>query len=234
MPGRGAGAAAATSTPARSASRSSISATATAIRDFPDEQIAAVIALAGDIVKRRSIPAEFVLAHSDTAPARKSDPGEKFPWEALHRAGIGHYVPPSPRRGGRFFGLGDAGQPVEAYQALLSAYGYEVRRTDGSTRRRASRRSPSSATSGRNASTASPTRRPSRRCTGSCGRCRARPSGGRRPQPMPARKGSGMATESGCRTPVSGDRRHAPRRGSRPRLRTVVCEFRLKSPTIPR
>nr|WP_255617044.1 N-acetylmuramoyl-L-alanine amidase [Aurantimonas sp. VKM B-3413] len=99
--------------------------------DFPDEQIAAVIALAGDIVKRRSIPAEFVLAHSDIAPARKSDPGEKFPWDALHRAGIGHYVTPSPRRGGRYFGLGDAGQPVEAYQALLAAYGYEVPQDGG-------------------------------------------------------------------------------------------------------
>ncbi|MEX6505805.1 N-acetylmuramoyl-L-alanine amidase [Jiella sp. M17.18] len=94
--------------------------------DFPEEQVEAVIALCADIVARNRIPAEFVLAHSDIAPARKIDPGEKFPWGRLAAAGIGHYVEPSPRRGGRFFGPGDRGEPVAAWQGLLAAYGYDV------------------------------------------------------------------------------------------------------------
>ncbi|MEC5290052.1 N-acetylmuramoyl-L-alanine amidase [Aurantimonas sp. C2-6-R+9] len=94
--------------------------------DFPAAQIASVIELCRECVGRWPIPPEFVLAHSDIAPARKSDPGEKFPWDQLFFAGIGHFVVPAPLRGGRFFGRGDRGGPVSAYQSLLAAYGYAV------------------------------------------------------------------------------------------------------------
>lgn len=92
---------------------------------YPEAQIAAVTRLARDIVVRRAIPSPRVLAHSDVAPARKEDPGEGFPWERLARAGVGHWVPPAPMRDGRFFAVGDTGQPVEALQAMLALYGYE-------------------------------------------------------------------------------------------------------------
>ncbi|MFG1420638.1 N-acetylmuramoyl-L-alanine amidase [Xanthobacter sp. VTT E-85238] len=94
--------------------------------DFPDAQITAVAALVVDIVARHAIRADRVLAHSDVAPARKQDPGEKFPWEFLHHAGGGHFVHEAPRGGGRFFMLGDAGQPVAALQAMLALYGYGI------------------------------------------------------------------------------------------------------------
>ncbi|AJD41833.1 N-acetylmuramoyl-L-alanine amidase [Rhizobium sp. SEMIA 4085] len=92
--------------------------------DFPEEQIAAVIELCRDCGKRWSIAPERVLAHSDVAPIRKVDPGEKFPWAKLHHAGVGHWVEPAPITGGRFFQRGDCGQPVEALQSMLSLYGY--------------------------------------------------------------------------------------------------------------
>ncbi len=92
---------------------------------YPDAQIAAVIALCRDILARRKIPPQRVLAHSDVAPERKEDPGEVFPWDKLADAGIGHHVPPAPIRDGRFFAQGDQGQPVEALQAMLALYGYE-------------------------------------------------------------------------------------------------------------
>ena len=56
---------------------------------FTDEQIGALIDLSRDILSRHPIPKERVLGHSDVAPARKSDPGELFPWEALADHGIG-------------------------------------------------------------------------------------------------------------------------------------------------
>ena len=94
--------------------------------DFPVAQIEAVVALCRDILGRHRIAAERVLAHSDVAPVRKIDPGEKFPWPELAAAGIGHWVEPAPIRGGRFFGQGDSGAPVEALQAMLALYGYDI------------------------------------------------------------------------------------------------------------
>jgi N-acetylmuramoyl-L-alanine amidase len=96
---------------------------------FGDEQIESVIALAKDIATRWRIAPERVLAHSDVAPGRKQDPGERFPWERLHRAGVGHWVPPAPIRDGRFFSRGDRGMPIEALQAMLAMYGYGLRIT---------------------------------------------------------------------------------------------------------
>jgi N-acetylmuramoyl-L-alanine amidase len=94
--------------------------------DFPAAQIEAVVALCRDVTARRRIVPERVLAHSDIAPVRKVDPGEKFPWEVLAAHGVGHYVEPMPVSDGRFFQRGDGGPPVEALQAMLALYGYDV------------------------------------------------------------------------------------------------------------
>jgi N-acetylmuramoyl-L-alanine amidase len=93
--------------------------------DFPPEQIDAVIRLCRGIIRRHKIIPERVLAHSDIAPGRKVDPGEKFPWAQLAGKGVGNFVEPSPMAGGRFLSPGDEGQPVEALQAMLAMYGYE-------------------------------------------------------------------------------------------------------------
>lgn len=58
-------------------------------RAFPNEQIMAVIDLCRDIMPRHDIDPEYVLGHSDIAPARKSDPGELFPWARLAQEGVG-------------------------------------------------------------------------------------------------------------------------------------------------
>lgn len=93
---------------------------------FPAAQIDAVIALCRSICERYNIAPANVLAHSDIAPSRKIDPGQNFPWQTLFEAGIGHWVEPSEIRGGRFFAMGDHGQPIEALQSMLAMYGYEI------------------------------------------------------------------------------------------------------------
>ena len=60
-----------------------------ALPDFPEAQIAAVIALSREIIDRHGISPVNVVGHSDIAPGRKIDPGEKFPWERLAREGVG-------------------------------------------------------------------------------------------------------------------------------------------------
>jgi N-acetylmuramoyl-L-alanine amidase len=93
--------------------------------DFPEAQMRAVIALSQDIISRRAIPAARVLAHSDVAPTRKVDPGEKFDWPGLAGAGIGHWVPPAPLDDGDP-GLDEDGSTIAEAQSLLAAYGYGV------------------------------------------------------------------------------------------------------------
>jgi N-acetylmuramoyl-L-alanine amidase len=95
--------------------------------DFAAPQVNAVIALGLDIVGRHAIPAGRVLAHSDIAPLRKIDPGEKFPWDRLAAAGLGRWVPPSPvRPSAPALGPGDAGAAVMAAQQALAAIGYDL------------------------------------------------------------------------------------------------------------
>jgi N-acetylmuramoyl-L-alanine amidase len=98
-------------------------------RDFPSRQITELIVLLRDIVARHAIRADRVLGHSDVAPARKDDPGERFPWRRLAGAGVGLWVPPAPIEPGPALGPGDEGEPVRALQAMLAAYGYGVAST---------------------------------------------------------------------------------------------------------
>jgi N-acetylmuramoyl-L-alanine amidase len=93
---------------------------------FPERQIEATIGLARDICARWAIPPERVLAHSDTAPARKRDPGEAFPWARLWRSGVGHWTKPAPLAGAPLFAHEEEGPPVRALQAMLALYGYGV------------------------------------------------------------------------------------------------------------
>lgn len=98
--------------------------------DFPEAQMQAVEALCRDIVTRRGIRPERVLAHSDVAPVRKKDPGEKFDWARLAGAGIGHWVEPEPiARSDRGIGMGYGGALVAEVQSMLARYGYDVEAT---------------------------------------------------------------------------------------------------------
>jgi N-acetylmuramoyl-L-alanine amidase len=106
--------------------------------DFPKRQIAAVTALCRSIFTRHQIPPDRVLAHSDVAPARKQDPGEKFPWKVLADSGIGLWVNPAPvTQTGPIYVLGETNPAIEEIQRLLLRYGYGVTPTgylDGTTR----------------------------------------------------------------------------------------------------
>ena len=95
--------------------------------DFPRRQIAAVTALCRSIMTRHRIPAWRVLGHSDVAPARKQDPGEKFPWRLLSESGIGLWVNPAPiTEGGAVFVLGESAPAIREIQELLGRYGYDI------------------------------------------------------------------------------------------------------------
>ncbi|HEN3607947.1 TPA: N-acetylmuramoyl-L-alanine amidase [Yersinia enterocolitica] len=56
---------------------------------YNESQIELIERLTKDIVERYNIDPANVVAHSDIAPLRKSDPGPLFPWKRLAEQGIG-------------------------------------------------------------------------------------------------------------------------------------------------
>ncbi|MFC0138719.1 N-acetylmuramoyl-L-alanine amidase [Erwinia mallotivora] len=98
---------------------------------FNPQQIAAVAALAKDIIHRYQITPDNVLGHSDIAPLRKQDPGRLFPWKLLAAMGIGAWPDKAVVNG--YLAGRAPGQPVEVkqLQALLKQYGYDQIPQDG-------------------------------------------------------------------------------------------------------
>ena len=58
---------------------------------FSKKQINSIIRLSKYLVKKYRINPKNVLGHSDIAPDRKKDPGEKFPWKYLSKKKIGFW-----------------------------------------------------------------------------------------------------------------------------------------------
>ena len=52
-------------------------------RTFKIKQISSLKKLLNSLVKKYKIKKNCILGHSDIAPKRKKDPGEKFPWKKL-------------------------------------------------------------------------------------------------------------------------------------------------------
>ena len=97
-------------------------------RDFPPAQIDAVITLCRGILGRHPIPARNVVAHSDVAPDRKQDPGERFPWATLAEAGIGLWPGSAPEEALALtpLSIGDEGSGVVGLRAVLRRIGYRM------------------------------------------------------------------------------------------------------------
>jgi N-acetylmuramoyl-L-alanine amidase len=92
--------------------------------DFPDAQVEALIGLLDAVRARWTIPNARILGHSDVAPERKIDPGEKFPWRRLALDGHGLWVEAAAAPGAPL-AVGDEGAGVFALQAGLTRLGYD-------------------------------------------------------------------------------------------------------------
>ena len=93
-------------------------------RDFPVLQMAAVCDLCLSILSRHPIPPRNVVAHSDVAPDRKEDPGERFGWEDLARNGVGLWPLRVPDLG--VGGLVRDALALRPVRGALNAIGYRV------------------------------------------------------------------------------------------------------------
>ncbi len=97
--------------------------------DFAEEQIALVIDLVQDILKRHPrISPVNIVGHSDIAPDRKIDPGPRFPWQRLASIGIGAW--PDDEVVVKYWQkYANRNVPIKNIQKALSAYGYKIELT---------------------------------------------------------------------------------------------------------
>lgn len=94
--------------------------------DFPNGQINALIPLVKQMLSTHEIAPQNIVGHSDIAPDRKEDPGEKFPWAGLAAAGIGIW--PGVGNGDRrvLFEAGDRDRGITLLQRGLAGLGYGI------------------------------------------------------------------------------------------------------------
>ena len=59
--------------------------------NFTKKQINSILKLSKFLLKKYKINSKNILGHSDIAPNRKKDPGEKFPWKYLAQKKIGFW-----------------------------------------------------------------------------------------------------------------------------------------------
>jgi N-acetylmuramoyl-L-alanine amidase len=97
--------------------------------DYDPKQIELLIALSKDILARNpDISPTRVVGHADIAPARKNDPGPRFPWFELYQAGIGAWYDNDTFE--QYWQRFNQYQPnIGLVQSALRAYGYNVLET---------------------------------------------------------------------------------------------------------
>ncbi|AHK21463.1 N-acetylmuramoyl-L-alanine amidase [Yersinia similis] len=93
---------------------------------YNESQIELIEQLTKDIVQRYNISPTDVVAHSDIAPLRKSDPGPLFPWKRLAEKGVGAW--PDDATVAKYIGGRDkkGTASVAVIQRALAAYGYKI------------------------------------------------------------------------------------------------------------
>jgi len=107
--------------------------------EYPAQQVQALIALLDDVCKRQGIPHRQVIGHADLAPARKTDPGARFPWRTLAEAGFGRWPTPEalqyelPEGFDPWLALRAIGYRLDDRQAALRAFRLHFRGIDDAT-----------------------------------------------------------------------------------------------------
>ena len=92
-------------------------------KHFNTKQVKSIIKLSKTLKKRYKIKKENILGHSDIAPLRKKDPGEKFPWKILHKKKLCHWHNISERNCKKFRKI-KLDNKINFYK-LLFKFGYK-------------------------------------------------------------------------------------------------------------
>ena len=94
-------------------------------KNFNKKQIYSLIKLSKKLIKKYSIKNKYILGHSDIAPLRKKDPGEKFPWKILSKKNIGIWHNYKKKIKNRFIDIKSTDLKNEFFFNLRK-YGYSI------------------------------------------------------------------------------------------------------------
>ena len=94
-------------------------------KNFNKKQIYSLIKLSKRLIKKYSIKNKYILGHSDIAPLRKKDPGEKFPWQILSKKNIGIWHNYKKKIKNRFIDVKSTDLKNEFFLNLRK-YGYSI------------------------------------------------------------------------------------------------------------
>ena len=103
---------------------------------FSNSQIRSLIKLSRSLIRKYKINSNNILGHSDIAPERKKDPGEKFPWKELSKQGIGlwHSLSNQSLKKNRKIELDKFSK--KRFYNNLSKIGYIIKKTENSKNRK--------------------------------------------------------------------------------------------------
>ncbi len=96
-------------------------------KEFSKKQINSLLKLSKYLIKKYKINNQNILGHSDIAPDRKKDPGEKFPWEYLSKNNIGlwHSLKSKILKNNRGYKIQNEGKKI--FFDNLSKIGYSIK-----------------------------------------------------------------------------------------------------------
>ena len=94
-------------------------------KNFSSNQINSLLKLLKNLIKIYKIKYQNILGHSDIAPYRKKDPGEKFPWKILADKKLAIWHSLNKKKIFRFRGLKLAKKEEKKFIDNLYKYGYE-------------------------------------------------------------------------------------------------------------
>ena len=105
-------------------------------KKFSKRQFQSIIKLSKILIKQYKINSKNILGHSDVAPERKKDPGEKFPWKKLSKQGIGlwHSISIKLLKKNRKIELDKVNKKI--FYDNLSKIGYVMKKTENSKNRK--------------------------------------------------------------------------------------------------
>ncbi|MCP5086503.1 MAG: N-acetylmuramoyl-L-alanine amidase [Rhodobacteraceae bacterium] len=98
--------------------------------EFPEAQMQTLERILGEVLRRRRIPPERVIGHSDMAPGRKIDPGPHFDWKRLADKGLSVWVEVDPldadwdrfKLAAETFGYRAVDRDEDSWRAVLDAF----------------------------------------------------------------------------------------------------------------